>query len=185
MEISCGEVECLDVPNRTSCMTTSSTKQCQVTKPAMSIAEMSPEVTQTEIDLSNVKTRWRTVAVAISIESSSPIHSVSQYHRQCRGSPRFQNNYWKNFISSLGSNYNRKRDFKYDKEPGEIGKTYTIVCNSSAWRGRLHCQCLLLQCPDTAYFSVWHLYGWSSALCHGRRSTLVRDLELANTHHFL
>jgi hypothetical protein len=51
----------------------SSIQQCQVMKPAMRVAKMAPEVMVTEIDLSKVYTRWRTVAVAISIESSSPI----------------------------------------------------------------------------------------------------------------
>ena len=53
-------------------MINSSVMQCQVMNAAMRVAEMSPEETVRERDLSNVKTRWRTVAVAMCIESSSP-----------------------------------------------------------------------------------------------------------------
>lgn len=54
--------------------------QCQVMNAAIMAAEISPEVTATESDLSNVKTRWRTVAVAMSMESSSPIEQLEIFY---------------------------------------------------------------------------------------------------------
>ena len=61
------------VPNKMECMISSLVMQCQVMKAAIRMAEMSPEVTVRERDLSNVITLWRTVAVAMCIESSSPV----------------------------------------------------------------------------------------------------------------
>ena len=59
-------------PKRTECMVSSSVMQCQVLKTVMRRVIRRPEVTVRERDLSKVKTRWRTVAVAMSMERSSP-----------------------------------------------------------------------------------------------------------------
>jgi len=58
-------------PKRTECMVSSSVMQCQVLKAAMMAVMRRPEATVIERDLSKLKTRWRTVAVAMSIERSS------------------------------------------------------------------------------------------------------------------
>lgn len=65
------------LPNKTECMISSSVMQCQIMKAVMRIADIKPEETVRERDLSNVMTRWRTVAVAMCIESSSPCELVS------------------------------------------------------------------------------------------------------------
>lgn len=59
-------------PKSTECMVSSSVRQCQVLKSAMRRVIARPEVIVTERDLSKVKTRCRTVAVAMSMERSSP-----------------------------------------------------------------------------------------------------------------
>ena len=59
-------------PKRTECMVSSSVMQCQVLKAVMMAVMRRPEVTVRVRDLSKVKTRWRTVAVAMSMERSSP-----------------------------------------------------------------------------------------------------------------
>jgi hypothetical protein len=64
------------VPNRIECPINSSVMQCQVMNAAMRMLDIRPEETVNERDLSKVITRWRTVRVAMCIESSSP-ESVS------------------------------------------------------------------------------------------------------------
>jgi hypothetical protein len=60
--------------------------QCQVMNAAMRIADINPDVTVSESDLSNVKTLCRTVAVAMCIESSSPVFHVSYYDQNFKTS---------------------------------------------------------------------------------------------------
>jgi hypothetical protein len=59
-------------PKRMECMVSSSVMQCQVLKTVVRRVISRPEVTVRDRDLSKVKTRWRTVAVAMSMERSSP-----------------------------------------------------------------------------------------------------------------
>jgi len=58
-------------PKRTECMVSSSVMQCQVLNIVITAVSARPEMMVVERDLSKVKTRWRTVAVAMSIERSS------------------------------------------------------------------------------------------------------------------
>lgn len=58
-------------PKRTECMVSSSVMQCQVLNAAMMAVMARPETTVVVRDLSKVKTRCRTVAVAMSMERSS------------------------------------------------------------------------------------------------------------------
>lgn len=62
----------MDVPKRTECIVSSSVMQCQVLNIVIAAVMARPEVMVVERDLSKVKTRWRTVAVAMSMERSSP-----------------------------------------------------------------------------------------------------------------
>lgn len=60
------------VPNKTECMTISSVIQCHAINTAIKAVMVEPATIVVDKDLSNVKTRWMTVAVAMSIERSSP-----------------------------------------------------------------------------------------------------------------
>jgi hypothetical protein len=62
-----------EVPKRTECMVSSSVMQCQVLNIAIMAVMTIPEVMVVVRDLSKVKTRWRTVAVAMSMERSSTL----------------------------------------------------------------------------------------------------------------
>lgn len=53
-------------------MTISSVMQCQVLKMLITAVMAAPAMTVIESDLSNLKTWWMTVAVATSMERSSP-----------------------------------------------------------------------------------------------------------------
>src|SRR6266487_6880246 len=64
-------------PKRTQCMTSSSVIQCHAMNTAMKAVIAEPLMVVVERDLSNVKTRWSTVAVAMSMERSSPDGFVS------------------------------------------------------------------------------------------------------------
>jgi hypothetical protein len=61
-----------ELPKRMECMVSSSVMQCQVLNIVITAVIARPEVMVVERDLSKVKTRWRTVAVAMSMERSSP-----------------------------------------------------------------------------------------------------------------
>ena len=62
----------MEVPKRTECIVSSSVIQCQALNIVITAVMAMPEVMVVERDLSKVKTRWRTVAVAMSMERSSP-----------------------------------------------------------------------------------------------------------------
>ncbi len=66
------ETERGQIPNRTECIVISSVMQCQVLNAVMTAVIPTPAMTVAERDLSNVKTRWSTVATATSMERSSP-----------------------------------------------------------------------------------------------------------------
>ena len=59
-------------PNKTECIIISSVMQCQAIKRVMNAVREIPETMVVLRVWSKVKTRWRTVAVAMSMERSSP-----------------------------------------------------------------------------------------------------------------
>ena len=67
----------IHLPKSAECITSSSVTQCQVLNAVMAALRIAPCVTVYAIDLSKVKTRWRTVAVARSMERSSAGVGVS------------------------------------------------------------------------------------------------------------
>jgi hypothetical protein len=67
-------------PKSTECMIISSVTQCQAMKTVMNAVREIPEMMVVLRDWSKVKTRWRTVVVAMSMERSSPGRDVSQVY---------------------------------------------------------------------------------------------------------
>jgi len=59
-------------PNKTECIIISSVMQCQAIKRVMNAVREIPETMVVLRVWSKVKTRWRTVVVAMSMERSSP-----------------------------------------------------------------------------------------------------------------